>query len=132
MNLEKSYIVVFRNGGYLKGTEKWIYNGEHLKSVSYCKYLGIIFSSRLVWTKACETLSIQAKKASFPVIEILRKFPSITLTTALKIFDTKIAPILLYGSEIWGYKYCDSVEKIQCFFIKNIYVSVKIYLAMLY
>ena len=30
-----------------------------------------------------------------------------------KIFDTKISPILMYGSEIWGVKYYESIEKVQ-------------------
>lgn len=92
---------------------------EKLESVTYCKYLGIVFSSRLVWSKARETLAIQAKKASFPILELFRKFQSLPLTTALKIFDNKIAPILLYGSEIWGYEYCESFEKIQCYYLKK-------------
>lgn len=72
VNLDKSCIVVFRNGGYLRKTEKWIYDGINMKVVFHYKYLGIIISSRLILSKACETLALQAKKASFPVLHLLK------------------------------------------------------------
>lgn len=52
INAEKSKIVVFRNGGYLRQNEKWYLNGKRLEVVSYLKYLGLMFSSRLVWSVA--------------------------------------------------------------------------------
>ena len=36
-----------------------------------------------------------------------------------QIFDSKIAPILLYWSEIWGYAVRDNIEKVQSFYYKK-------------
>ena len=52
VNMSKSQIIVFRRGGVLKKCEKWVFNGEKLKTVSYYKYLGLMISSRNIWSKA--------------------------------------------------------------------------------
>ena len=53
VNLEKTNIIVFRNG----------MDGKQFKTVTYYKYLGIVFSSKLSWSKATYTLASQARKA---------------------------------------------------------------------
>ncbi len=106
INLQKSEVVVFRKWGIIIFFEEWYYCGKLLKTVSYYKYLGVIFSSRLIWTKACECLAGQATKAHIPVYKLFnKKILGVSFTTASKILDSKIAPILLYGSKIWGLQY---------------------------
>ena len=43
VNLEKSNIVFFRNGGNRSRKEKWYYDGEVLKIVNSYKYLGLFY-----------------------------------------------------------------------------------------
>ena len=43
LNLDKTKIVVFRNGGPLRFAEKWFYNGTPIEVVSFYKYLGVYF-----------------------------------------------------------------------------------------
>jgi hypothetical protein len=47
VNMDKSNIIVFKNGGNLSKNEKWYFKDELIKVVSYYKYLGVFFSSRL-------------------------------------------------------------------------------------
>ena len=63
VNMDKTNIVVFKNGGNLSKHEKWFFKGEQVKTVSYYKYLGIIFSCRFKWTMCCKTLRSQCEKA---------------------------------------------------------------------
>ena len=42
VNLDKSNIVVFRNGGHLSRNEKWCYGGDLLKIVNTYRYLGTL------------------------------------------------------------------------------------------
>ena len=100
INFKKSEIVVFRNGGILNRFEKWYFNGSLLKTTPYYKYLGVIFSSRLIWTKSCENLAAQAVKACIPVYKLFQRNSFLSFSAACKIFDSKISPILLYGAEI--------------------------------
>ena len=42
LNMNKTKIIVFRNGGKIKQNEKWYYRGKMLEVVSFYKYLGIM------------------------------------------------------------------------------------------
>ena len=39
---------------------------------------------------------------------------------AFKIFDSRIVPILLFGSEIWGFESRNQIEKVQLRFCKPV------------
>ena len=49
VNMAKTKIIVFRNGGKLSSKEKFLYNGKTVDIVTHYKYLGIVFNSRLTW-----------------------------------------------------------------------------------
>ena len=118
VNLEKTNIIVFRNGGIIKRNEMWYLNGKQLKTVTYYKYLGLVFSSKLVRSKATYTLASQARKA----IALFRCFDyrveGVDPKKALLVFDK--APILFYGAELWGHSMVDSIERVQLSFCKYI------------
>jgi hypothetical protein len=49
INLDKTKIIVFRNGGIVKQTEKWTYCGDTIDIVPFYKYLGVYFTPKLLW-----------------------------------------------------------------------------------
>ena len=63
INLPKTKIIVFRNGGFLRGYERWHFNGQAIETVSSYKYMGLQITPKLIWTYAKECLLIQAKKS---------------------------------------------------------------------
>ena len=63
MNLNKSEMLVFRNGGRLSQHEKWFFNGEEVKISSVFNYLGVIFTPKLKFNKHIEKRNMQAKNA---------------------------------------------------------------------
>ena len=62
INLEKTKIMVFRNGGVIKNTEKWFDDQNMIEIVLFYKYLGAYLTSRLTWSKTYLMLSLQSKK----------------------------------------------------------------------
>ena len=120
VNLDKSNIVIFRNGGHLANIEKWTYGEKSLCVVNAYKYLGIILTTRLSFSATFEDLATRAKKG---VVGILRSLWSIgdhTPSIFFKLFDSQIQPILTYGSEIWGLcKNQEAIEKIHLFALKR-------------
>ena len=120
VNIEKTKIIVFRNGGYLRHYEKWFYGNIRLKVVTYYKYLGLIISSRLSWYMCQKTLAEQASKALFAIKANLSKFETLSANVLLKIFDTKILSILTYGAEIWISHKGNDIENVQHSFCKYI------------
>ena len=63
VNLAKTQVIVFRNGGKTSKSERSTYKSNTVKIVTYYCYLGLIFSSRNTWSKALSTLVAQAEKA---------------------------------------------------------------------
>ena len=63
VNLNKTEIIVFRNGGPLRSYESFTFNGIPVKTTSEYKYLGLIFTPKLSWSKANR---LRAKKGPAP------------------------------------------------------------------
>ena len=63
VNMAETKIIVFRNSGCLKHSEKWYFKGSEIEIVSHYKYLGKFFSSQLKWKQALQVLNSQAEKA---------------------------------------------------------------------
>ena len=104
LNLNKTKIMVFRNGGIVKQIEKWLYQGTQIEIVSIYKYLGLYFTPKLIWTKTKELTAMQAQKAVCSIFKFQKKFGHFCPNDAFKLFDSMVKPILCYGSELWGYK----------------------------
>jgi len=42
VNIDKTKVVVFRNGGNIRDNEKWLYNGNFLEVVNECNYILLV------------------------------------------------------------------------------------------
>jgi len=113
-------VVVFRNGGPLRRNERFFFNTRELECVTYYKYLGIIFSSRLMWSVALTTLCSQAEKAVFMLKRLIRTCGKMPIQLSLDLFDKMVVPILLYGAEIWGTQNREVIETVHRKFCKYI------------
>ena len=119
LNLDKTKIVVFRNGGPLRFAEKWFYKGTPIEVVSFYKYLGVYFTPKLVWTKTQAMQAMQGVKAVARIFKYQKTFGRFSPQDIFKLFDTVVKPILCYGAEIWGYNYCDKIEQVHSRFCKQ-------------
>ena len=102
VNMSKSNIVVFRKGGYLGARERWTYDSVVLPVVNAYKYLGILFSTKLSFTASCCYLTSQARNAVLCIMQKLRMLNNNSFELFLKLFDSQVQPIALYGAELWG------------------------------
>ena len=126
VNLEKSNIVVFRKGGYLGRNERWFYQGVVMPVVNIYKYLGIYFTTRLSFTASCCDLASKGKRALLSMMHKLRMFNNKSVKVFIKLFDSRIVPIMTYGSELWGlYDAANFCEKTHLFGLKK-FLSVNI------
>jgi len=98
----KTKCQVFRRGGRLAARECWFYRGSRIDVVNRFKYLGVWFTSTRSWTYHVETAADKAKR----VIFLLKKFTygsgGLPLLFLWHLYDTLAAPVVLYGSEIYG------------------------------
>ena len=120
INIDKSKIMVFRNGRPLRAYESWTYKGVKLETVPFYKYLGSYFTPKLLWTKTKQILSLQALKAVNSILNQQKHFGYFHHHEAFKLFDSVVKPILTYSAEVWGYQYCEQIENVQIRFCKRI------------
>ena len=89
------------------------YNGQRLEVVPFQSYLGVMFSWTGNWFQAQKALNEQANRGLHSLIRSIHRYGSLPANVALQIFDGKILPILLYGSEVWGFHPSNDIEKIH-------------------
>ena len=128
VNIDKTNLIDFRNGGYLRNYKQWFYGNIHLKIVTYYKCLGLVISSILSCYMCKKTLAEQADKARFFFCFFfffffflkasLNKFGILSVNLLFKIFDINILPILTYGAKIWFSHDSPDIEKVHHNFCK--------------
>ena len=119
VNLKKTEIIVFRNGGPLRHYEQWKYNGNAINITSIYKYLGILFTPKLSWTATKHKLASQATKAIYAIKNYEMPFGHFVHKESFKLFDSMVSPILTFGAEIWGYEYSTVIEQVHTKFCKQ-------------
>ena len=120
VHLDKSNIVIFRNGGYIAKREKWFYNGQNITIVNSYKYLGLFLTTRMTFSNALNEMGNKARKGVTDIFRTLWRLGDFSAPIFFKMFDAQIKPMLLYGSEIWGLKEYKSVEKVHTFALKKL------------
>ena len=120
VNMKKTKVLVFRRGGIVRQNEKCFFHKKKIENVSYYKYLGVIFSSKLCWTEAQKNPSNSVSKGYSHDEKTRSKMNAIPIETAFELFDRMIVPILCYGSEVWGYQMYYNIENVHVKFCKKI------------
>ena len=127
INIKKTKCIVFNRGNRLCKINISVDN-KPIDNVKSLKYLGFTISSKNCnFGNTPTDLSIKAKRAIFALNNRI-KLSLLPTRLALKIFDTQISPILLYGAEVWA-PYCgfnfpnwekSDTEKTHTQFLKRI------------
>jgi hypothetical protein len=64
-------------------------------------------------------LASQEAKSVYCIRGYQRQFGYFDYLECFKAFDSMVKPILLYRSEIWGFKYSDIIERVQVKYCKH-------------
>ena len=121
INVQKTKAMKFRRGGRLRASDSITCNGTALEFVNSFKYLGFLFQpSGKTFTKH---VAERCRLGQLAMLSI-SKLPLLSLTTALKLFDIKISPIVTYGIQvIWPYLSVSDLrqlEKIKTMYLKRV------------
>ena len=112
INVQKTKIVVYRNGGRLAQKEVWYLNNNTIEVVPKFRYLGLQFSSSGLWSAAQAELARRASRGMFCIKNFAYNSKIHDVNILLKLFDSCICPILNYGSEIWGFHQGTDIERV--------------------
>ena len=117
INIDKTKIIRFSKRRSKK-LNVFKLNGEVIEIVDNYVYLGTTIRFNGKFHDAQKKQILQAKKALFAVIskKVNLQLP---LDIYLNLFDTIVSPVLLYGSEIWGYENIDNLEIFFRSFLKK-------------
>ena len=115
LTLRKTKVIVFRNGGYLRDNEKRKYNGEPIETVSHYKFMGLLVTPKLIWTKAKNMLATQGKKSIFSIYKLQNNVGYFDHFDIFKIFETMVTHILTYGSELWRLQFSPQIENVHSY-----------------
>lgn len=118
INASKTKVVIF-NKRKIIDKPVFTLNGEILNVVDDFVYLGIIFMSNGSFSKNRIKLLDQGRKAMYSMLRKCRSL-GLPIDIQLKMFDTMVSPILLYGCEVWGYENNAAVESLFLQFYKII------------
>ena len=104
INASKTKVVVFNKPFTKKIRNQKFYVGNSIIGVqnSYC-YLGIEISNTGNFSKSHDKLykkTVRAKYSVFSSVDVYADVPNVPIF--LRLFDSLLKPVLLYGSEIWG------------------------------
>ena len=84
------------------------------------KYLGVLFSTKPSFIASCYDLTSKAKNAVLCIMQKLRTLNNNSFELFLKLFDSQVQPMALYGAELWGLEttavHC---EKVHLFALKK-------------
>lgn len=119
VNVAKSKVMVCRRGGRLGKNCKFSYKNEPLEIVNKFKYLGLIFSSSGLFLQAAEDAVRKGMLAINRIKQIILNSKVFNLATWEKLFESVVSATTLYGSEVWGFRYLDQLEKVQVRFYKT-------------
>ena len=100
VNSNKSKYMTFCKNN-TKYKQNFNINNSPLENVTEFTYLGITVNAACNFKDALSILSSKANRALLALNNRF-KIKFLPIKAALKLFDSTITPILLYGSEVWG------------------------------
>ena len=107
INTEKTKVMVY--GPIPPNSKTFLLQGVQLEIVNEFKYLGVIFSPQLTFTKHVESIVARAK-ARIGVLFANSPVKEVNLNLAKQLFQCYVQPILEYCMIIWNANYAKSFE----------------------
>ena len=117
VNIQKTKILIFSKGR--PGSTNFTFQGNQLETVNEYKYLGILFSRTGSFNRCKLHIANQATRAMYSLLRNANRL-SLPVDLQIDLFNKTIKPILLYGSEIWGYGNNQVIERVQLKSLKYI------------
>ena len=118
VNTSKTKIVIFSRGK-IRNLPLFTYNNDSIEVVYDFVYLGVKFNYNGTFKKAISKQVTQARRALYSMLAKAKKL-KLSVDIQCHLFDHLILPILLYGSEIWGYEDISQIEVLHRKFLRTI------------
>ncbi len=84
-----------------------------IERVPVMRYLGMWFHEKGGWKHHIEMMTAKGVAALALHRRRLRQLPPLDLQTRFQLYDATVAPVYLYGSELWAGNKCDALERLH-------------------
>ena len=112
VSIKKTEVLVFQQRkSALASLPTFHYDRKALKKVHQFKYLGLTLETQGGFREAIAQLCASARRAAFAVRHRCCRQGISSLDCILKLFNTKVLPILSYGCEVWFGNCCKDETK---------------------
>ena len=88
VNVTKTKVMVFKNGGRISKNEKWYYDGKALDVVNCFTYVGFTFIMKLSFHRMCSELSKKGKHVLVSLLSSLYEYGQLPKHIFFELFDT--------------------------------------------
>ena len=109
INISKTKVLVFSRGK-IRNLPSIMFGNNKLEVVFYYVYLGCTFNYNGTFIKAIKRLYGVASRAMFSILSKSRSL-HLDMDTQLHLFNSMVVPIMMYGSEVWGYTDLKLIER---------------------
>ena len=113
VNISKSNIVHFRPPRAKLTQFVFQYGDKNLEIVNEYKYLGVILDQHLSFKTCSKTLADSGGRALSAVMSKFKQFKDIGFNTFTRMFESCVAPVLDYGSGVWGFVKANHSDIVQ-------------------
>ena len=113
VNKEKTKVIHFRNKRRPRSNAQFLFDESNLEIVSSYKYLGITLSEYLDFNVTANVLAGAAGRALGAILAKFKEFGNVGFKAFTKLFESNVATVSEYASEVWGYGENVSCERIQ-------------------
>ena len=117
INTDKTKIMIFSQGKPQIDNHNFKIGDSTIEVVKDFKYLGVTFTCNGSFVNNIKDLKKQGNRAIFSLIKKARK-GNLPIDIQFDCFDNTVLPIILYGSEIWGYRNLKILERLHLKFCK--------------
>ena len=118
VNVDKTKVVIFRNGGVLSHNDFWFYGDTNLEIADGINYLGLNLSYTGKFSCTQRNIADRSLRAFYALKRDVHELVNLSAPMLCRLFDKLVAPVILYASEIWGFHASLLVERVHLKFCK--------------
>ena len=118
VNTSKTKIVIFSRGKVRRYPD-FLFGSDKLDVVDEYVYQGVKFNYNGKYKKMIQKQITHARKALYCMLAKARKL-QLPIDIQCQLFDNLVLPVLLYGSEVWGYEDMLQIEVFHRKFLRLI------------
>ena len=113
INIGKTKVMHIRNKTQARSNFSFNVGSSNIEMIDKYKYLGLVLDEHLDFNNTASFIASSAGRALGGICSKFSQMRGMGYNTYTKLFETGVAPILDYGSEIWGFQNFSQISAIQ-------------------